>query len=169
MPRDARSKTSLKLCLAILLMTASARATAQQAAGIARSPDEIALLDADARQRDAVANVDLEAIRRVSHPNLRVNAPSNHILTREDLARMVGSGEIRNEVFERVPEMVTITGDVGVVMGHETVLPGAASEQARMYGRRSLNRRYTNVYLRVDGRWLHLARHANIVLAARPE
>lgn len=169
MPRSARVTTGLRLGLTIILAAVSMPAAAQPAPGIARSPEEAALLEADARQRDAVANVDLEAIRRISHPNLRVNAPSNHILTREDLVRMVGSGEIRNEVFERVPEIVTITGDVGVVMGHETVRPGEASEQARMYGRRSLNRRYTNVYLRVDGRWLHLARHANIVPAARPE
>lgn len=169
MALQRRSTIGLKPMLAILLVAGAVPAIAQPGAGVARSPDEAALLEADARQRDAVASVDPEAIRRFSHPNLRVNAPSNHILTREDLIRMVGSGEIRNEVFERVPEMVTITGDVGVVMGHETVLPGAASEQARMYGRRTLSRRYTNVYLRVDGRWLHLARHANIMPAARAE
>lgn len=169
MAHEARSMPALKLALAALLAAGSAPTAAQPGAGIVRSPDETALRDADARQRDAVANVDLEAIRRISHPDLRVNAPSNRILTREDLVRMVGTGEIRNEVFERVPETVVITGDVGVVMGHETVLPGAASEQARLYGRRTLNRRYTNIYLRVDGRWLHLARHANIVPQARPE
>lgn len=77
--------------------------------------------------------------------------------------RMVASGEIRNEVFERTPEDVVITGDVGVVMGHEVVFPGAVSEQARMYGRKTLNRRYTNIYIRSSGGWQHLARHANIV------
>ena len=55
------------------------------------------------------------------------------------------------------------TGDVGVVMDHEEVLPGTGSEQARMYGRRTLNRRYTNVSIRSGGAWRHLARHANIV------
>jgi hypothetical protein len=30
-------------------------------------------------------------------------------------------------------------------MGREVVYPGAASEQARMYGQRTLNRRYTNI------------------------
>jgi hypothetical protein len=169
MTRKARLTIGLMLALAILPVTGSVSAAAQPGPTISRSPDEAALLEADARQRDAVANVDPEAIRRISHPNLRVNAPSNHILTREDLIRMVASGEIRNEVFERVPEIVTITGDVGVVMGHETVLPGAASEQARMYGRRTFSRRYTNIYLRVDGHWLHLARHANIMPAARAE
>lgn len=169
MSHEARPTPGLILALAILLAVGAAPAAAQPGPNVARSPDEVALLGADARQRDAVANVDLEAIRRISHPNLRINAPNNRILTGEDLVRMVGAGEIRNEVFERVPETVVITGDVGVVMGHETVLPGAASEQARMYGRRTLSRRYTNVYLRVDGHWLHLARHANIVPAPRPE
>lgn len=78
--------------------------------------------------------MDLRAIATISHPNLRVNAPSNRILTRENLVRAVGSGEIRNEILERVPETLVITGDVGVVMGHETAFPGAASEQAWMHG-----------------------------------
>jgi hypothetical protein len=132
-------------------------------AAIARTPDEAALLAADARQRAAVANIDLAAIAAIAHPNLRVNAPNNRILTREDLLHMVGSGEIRNEAFERVAEQVVVTGDVGVVMGRERVFPGARSEQARMYGRRPLERRYTNVYLRERGAWRHLARHANVV------
>jgi hypothetical protein len=130
---------------------------------VARSPDEAKLLAADARQRAAVADVNLKDIAAISHPNLRVNAPNNRILTREDLISMVGSGEIKNEIFERTPEGVTITQDVGVIMGREVVYPGAASEQARMYGRRTLNRRYTNIYLRVGVNWLHLARHANVV------
>jgi hypothetical protein len=130
---------------------------------LGQTADERAVLAADARQRDAVATADLEAIAAISHPNLRVNAPSNRILTRDDLVRRVGSGDILNEIFDRVPETVVITGDVGVVMGHETVFPGANSEQARMYGRKTLNRRYTNVFVREGGRWLHLARHANII------
>ena len=128
--------------------------------------DERAILAADAQQRLAVASMDIEGIGKISDPNLRVNAPNNRILTREDLMRMVASGEIRNEVFERTPEDIVVTGDVGVVMGHEVVFPGVASEQARMYGRKTLNRRYTNVYIRSGEGWMHLARHANIMLSA---
>ncbi len=129
----------------------------------AQTPDQRAVLAADEKQRLAVGSVDIDAIKDGAHPNLRVNAPSNRILTRDDLMTMVASGEIRNELFERVPEDVVITGDVGVVMGRETVLPGAASEQARMYGRKTLRRRYTNVYIRRGSAWHHLARHANII------
>lgn len=160
---SVRSSLVLVLILGLALAApATAQPAASEIATIARTPDEAALLAVDARQRDAVANVDLPAIAAIAHPNLRVNAPNNRILTREDLIRMVGSGEIRNEVFERVPEAVVVTGDVGVVMGRERVFPGAASEQARMYGRHMLERRYTNVYLREGGGWRHLARHANV-------
>lgn len=153
----------LKPIVLALVLAVAAPAAAQVPAATPHNADETAVLEADARQRDAVARVDLAAIAEIAHPNLRVNAPSNRILTREDLIRMVGSGDIRNEVFERTPEAVVITGDVGVVMGREVVYPGAASEQAKMYGQKTLNRRYTNVYLREGGAWRHLARHANVI------
>jgi len=145
------------LLLALLLQGAAAPAYTPANAG------EAALIATDARQRTAVASVDLAAIAEIAHPNLRVNAPSNKILSREDLIAMVKSGAIRNEVFERTVEAVSITGDVGVVMGREVVLPAKGSEQAEMYGVKRLNRRFTNVYVRESGVWRHLARHANIV------
>ena len=148
----------------IALSAASSSAAIPEAAK--QTADQRAVLAADAKQRLAVASVDVKAIGEISDPHLRVNAPSNRILTRDDLMRMVASGEIRNEVFERTPEDVVITGDVGVVMGHEVVFPGTASEQARMYGRKTLNRRYTKVYIRSGGTWRHLARHAHVIMGA---
>ena len=147
----------------MMMMMFAAFATASQPAVIPSSAAERALLSADERQRAAVGTADLHGIRSGSHPNLRINAPTNRVLTRDDLVRMVGSGQIRNEMFERVAESVTITGNVGVVMGRERVVPGAVSEQARMYGVTTLHRRYTNVYLRQNGAWKHIARHANII------
>jgi hypothetical protein len=152
----------LRLLLGLTIVFASPAGAAAPAV-VARSPEEAALLVADERQHEAVASVDLAAIPEIAHPNLRVNAPNNRVLTREDLIRMVGSGEIRNEVFERTPETLIVTGDVGVVMGREVVFPSAASEQSRMYGQKTLSRRYTNVYLREAGIWRHIARHANII------
>jgi hypothetical protein len=151
------------LSLLVAPPLAAQSADLQAPAYVPHSASEKALVAVDAEQRTAVADMDLKSIARISHPALRVNAPNNRILTRDDLIRMVGSGEIRNEVFERIPEAVVITGDVGVVMGREVVYPGADSEQARMYGQRTLSRRYTNIYLREHGSWRHLARHANVV------
>lgn len=155
--------TGRRLAALLLALAIAAPAAIAQPAATGQTPDEIAVLAADMRQRDAVAKTDLEAIAAIAHPNLRVNAPSNRILTREDLIRMVGSGDIRNEVFERIPETVVVTGDIGVVMGRETVFPGADSEQAKIYGQKTLKRRFTNVYFREQGIWRHIARHANVI------
>src|SRR5689334_17851212 len=56
-----------------------------------QTADERAVLAADAQQRLAVASMDTKAIGKISDPHLRVNAPNNRILTREDLMRMVAS------------------------------------------------------------------------------
>ena len=75
----------------------------------------------------------------------------------------MSSGEIAAEQFERTPEEIMISGDVAVVMGREVFTPAPASELGRTYGAVALQRRYTNVYVREKGRWLWLARHANVV------
>jgi hypothetical protein len=77
---------------------------------------------------------------------------------------MVASGGIRNDNWQRIPERVSVTGDVGVVMGRETLVTVAGSEQADVYGAgRALDRRFTNVYVRAGGEWRLLARHAHVV------
>jgi hypothetical protein len=149
------------LSASLLWCCVGCAALAQQ--GAQRTPEELSLLAADARQLSAVAAADASAIDSISHPNLRVNAPNNRIVARQDFVQAVGGGQIRNEVAERTPESVTITGDIGVVMGRELSLLAAGSEHAVRYGTTKLKRRYTNVYLRENGAWRLLARHANIV------
>ena len=48
-------------------------------------------------------------------------------------------------------------------MGREEMIAEAGSEQARIYGEGRLVRRYTNIFVREDGAWLLLARHASII------
>jgi hypothetical protein len=139
------------LCVSLLWTCVGCAALAQQ--GRSRSPEEQGLLAADARQLSAVAAADASAIDNILHPNLRVNAPNGRVVTKQDFVQAAGSGQIRNEIAERIPESAMITGDIGVVMGRETGLSGATP----------VNRRYTNVYLRENGAWRLLARHANVV------
>ena len=127
-----------------------------------QTADQRAVLAADAQQRLAVASVDLAAIERISDPHLRVNAPNNRILTREDLIRMVASGEIRNEVFGNSRRgghyRQRRSGN-----GSRSRLSRICKRAGAEYGRKTLNRRYTNIDVRSGEGWLHLARHANVV------
>jgi hypothetical protein len=120
----------------------------------------------DETQRRMVAAGDVAGLSSLAHSNLRINAPGNRVLTREQFLANLRNGEIAAEQFERVPENVTVSSAIAVVMGRETFTPAAASELGRTYGAVPLQRRYTNVYVHERGRWLWLARHANVVLTS---
>jgi hypothetical protein len=131
--------------------------------GEAQSAQVAALTEVDASQRMMVMRVDVKGLAELAHPDLRINAPTNRILTRDQFLAMMKSGQIAAEAFERVPESVSVSGNVGIVMGHELFTPTAASELGKTYGVRPLKRRYTNIYVLESGKWRWLARHANVV------
>ena len=137
-------------------------------ATLSTQPGRESVLAVDDQQRAMVAASDIAGLERLAHPNLRINAPGGRVLTREQFLANMRSGEIAAEGFERSAEEVTITGNIAVVMGREVFTPAAGSELGRTFGARPLQRRYTNVYIWQDGRWLWLARHANVVPPARP-
>jgi hypothetical protein len=49
------------------------------------------------------------------------------------------------------------------VMGREVVLPTTDSQLGQQFGARPLARRFTNVFLFENGRWVFLARHATVI------
>ena len=126
------------------------------------------VLFVDEQQRAMVAASDVSGLERLAHRNLRINAPGGRVLTREQFLANMRSGDIAAEAFERTAEDVSISGNIGVVMGRETFTPAASSELGRAFGPKPLQRRYTNVYVWQQGRWLWLARHANVLPAQKP-
>ena len=117
----------------------------------------------DEQQRDMVARGDVAGLAALAHSDLAINAPGGHVLTRDQFLANMRDGEIRAEQFTRTPEYVRISGNVAVVMGHETFTPAATSELGRLYGATVLNRRYLNIYVWQGGRWRWLARQASVI------
>jgi hypothetical protein len=135
-------------------------------AGCATVPanrDRVSVLAIDEQQRAMVAAADVAGLERLAHPNLRINAPGGHVLNRQQFLANMRSGEIAAEGFERTAEDVSISGNVAVIMGREIFTPVASSELGRTFGAKPLQRRYTNVYIWQRGRWLWLARQANVI------
>jgi len=138
-------------------------------AGCAAVPNvgtRASVLAADDQQRAMVAASDLAGLKRLAHPNLRINAPSGRVLTRDQFLTYMRNGEIAAERFERTAEDVSISENVAVVMGRETFTPAPTSQLGRTFGANPLQRRYTNIYIWQHGRWLWLARHANVLSTA---
>lgn len=132
-------------------------------ATVSRPDDVDSVLSVDESQREMVSSGNVEGLARLAHANLRINAPTGRVLTKEAFLASMRSGGIGAESFERTAEDVSITGTLAVVIGRETFTPTLASDLGKTYGAVPLQRRYTNVYLWEEGRWQWLARQAAVI------
>ena len=74
-----------------------------------------------------------------------VTNPFNEI----DRADRIRTGAVTYNSFQRICEAVQIHGNTAVLMGKEIVVPNGKSP---MLGRQ-INRRYTNIWIKLDGQW----------------
>lgn len=88
-----------------------------------------------------------------------VNNPFNKLVkAREGPIR---ARQLTYSKFERDIEVVLVKGDVAVAMGGETVVPSGQSADAG----KTIRRRFTDVWVKEEGRWLLMARHASVIPA----
>lgn len=126
-------------------------------------PSEASLRAADAEQMRIIIQADANAQQQFMHPNYIINAPANVVRHKDEVVAELVRGGMATETFERIIEGTALTGSVGVVMGREVVKPSPMSNLGKLYPGRTLQRRFTNVFLWEGTKWRFLARHASIV------
>ena len=104
---------------------------------------------------DAVLRGDLAAMDKIWTTDFIVNNPFNEI----DQADRIRSGAVTYSSFVREPESVRIHKNTVIVMGRETVIPKGNSPGAG----KTINRRYTNIWMKRNGKWRLIARHASVI------
>ena len=109
----------------------------------------------DLAHADAVLRGDLVAMDKLWTEDFIVNNPFNEI----DKADRIRTGAVTYSSFVRVPESVVIHGETVIVMGRETVVPKGTSPAAGS----TINRRYTNIWMKRKGQWRLVARHASVI------
>lgn len=118
--------------------------------------DQIKKLDlAHAR---AILKGDAVALDSLMDNNVTVNHPTNRVVReKQELLNLIEKGVIRYTSFDRTQETYLFFKDMVVVMGHESVVPakGAPNEGE------TLQRRYTNIWMKTNGKWKLTVRHAN--------
>ncbi|MFL6763386.1 MAG: nuclear transport factor 2 family protein [Sphingomicrobium sp.] len=124
------------------------------------------LLSANRYQRRIVSDGDEEALARFLHPDFIVNGPHNICAGRNQILN-ISQAALAHENCETQIEKSSIVGNVGVLMGNEVVTPADGSLLAAWFGTKPLRRRFTDVYVFEDGRWLFLARQASVVKEAK--
>jgi len=128
-------------------------------------PNETSLRAADAEELRIVLTGDANAMRVLMHPNYIVNSPVNQIVRKDQLIKLLSEGIIGSDAIERTIEATAITGNVGIVMGRETIKPKPNSELGLAHGVKTLKRRFTNVFVFEEGNWRLLARQSTVIQA----
>ena len=110
----------------------------------------------------AILNADTNALKQVWAPEFLVNNPRNKITgNRDSVLISQRAGMIDYSTFERVIERIQIQPDVVVTMGHERFISRRDIPEAK--AGQPYNRRFTNVWMKKNGRWQQIARHASII------
>ncbi|MGB3005693.1 MAG: nuclear transport factor 2 family protein [Chitinophagaceae bacterium] len=104
----------------------------------------------------AILQKDSATLRKLWAPGFIVNAPTNRVVTGGQV-EMVIAGAISYSVYTKEIEKILINGDLVITMGNETVVPAIGKPRAGQ----TIKRRYTNIWLKENGSWITIARHAS--------
>jgi ketosteroid isomerase-like protein len=114
----------------------------------------------DLAHADAILRRDTEALKKLIAEDAVTNHPTNKVVKeREGIFEMIRTGVINYASFVREPETFLFYKNMVIVMGRETLVPTGSAPNAG----KTINRRYTNVWMKQKGKWLLAVRHANIV------
>ena len=143
-----------------LILLAMACATVLTGSASAQSSKRKATVEQEIRRldlahADAVLRGDQSAMDKLWTEDFIANNPFNEI----DRADRIRTGAVTYSSFDRVAESVVVHGDTVIVMGREAVVPKGASPDAG----KTINRRYTNIWMKRKGQWRLVARHASVI------
>lgn len=102
---------------------------------------------------------DADTMERLWADDFVVTNPLNRFVTKRQVLEMVRSGVLVITAFDRQIEYLKVYGDTVILAGRETVTWGGKMPNAG----RTESLRITVVWMRRDGSWRQVARHANVV------
>jgi len=112
-------------------------------------------------EAQALVQKDTATLRKIWAPDFMVNAPLNAVFIGGQV-EFVAAGIISYSSFIRSIENVMVLKDVVITMGSETVVPSGFDPMAGQ----TIQRRYSNIWIKDKGKWILKARHANNICPA---
>ncbi len=136
-------------------------------AAIATNAQDNSKTDAEIRRLEkivvtAILNADTNTLKQVWAAEFLVNNPRNDISGNRDSVLLTQkAGMINYSSFERNIERMQFQKNIVITMGSEIFvsrndIPGAIAGQP-------YKRRFTNIWMKKNGKWQQIARHASII------
>ena len=113
----------------------------------------------NAEEVAAFLHKDPAAMEHLWSDDLVVTNPLNKFVTKKQVLDMMRSGFLVITSYDRQIEYLRVYGDSVIVAGPETVVWGGRMPNAG----RTEHLRFTAVWMRQNGRWQEVVRHANVV------
>jgi Domain of unknown function (DUF4440) len=150
-------KRYLSVLTVIALALAAGYGTRTNATGSTQDAVEAEIKRLEQVEVQAVLAKDTATLEKLWDKKLVVNAPFNRVVVANSDPVDRPVLKMPRTSFTREVEHIAVRGDVVISMGSETVVPGGDLPKSG----RTVKRRYTNIWMRVDGAWKLIARHAN--------
>ena len=146
-----------KAIVVATLITMAALLASGQANQNRRTEEEIRRLNA--QEVEAFLHNDVKTLGRLWSDDFVVTNPFNKFVNKQQVLGMIASGNLAIRSLDRQIEYVHVYQDTVIVAGSETAAWGGKMPNA---GQAS-HLRITSIWMKQDGRWQQVARHANII------
>jgi uncharacterized protein (TIGR02246 family) len=147
--------SALTSLFTVVLLFTTVQASSQSADKLA----EQQVRQASDDEVQAFLRNDPEAMARLWSDDLVVTNPLNKFVNKQDVLGMMKSGFLVITSYDRRIEYVRVYGDTVILAGSETVMWGGKMPMAG----KSQELRFTAIWMKQQGLWREVARHANIV------
>ena len=125
----------------------------------AQSSTEAEIRRLEALQIEYLMSGKVAEMKKNWAPDYTVNNPFN--VVQDAATGPIQTGVLTYSKFDRTIDKILLHDSVVVVMGSETVVPKTAPKGSSHDTHEAIKRRFTNVWMRKDGKWLMIARHAS--------
>jgi hypothetical protein len=140
------------------LVTVTALLVSARVDKVRRDEEEIRQLNF--REVEGLLHNDVKPLGRIWSDDFVVTNPLSKFVNKRQVLGLIESGTLAFSSYDRQIEYVHFYGDTAVVAGSETVVWAGKMPNA---GKTS-HLRFTAIWMKQDGRWQEIVRHANIIV-----
>lgn len=154
-----RHLTASTLCAFLLLGLLPGAALAQTVPGDREKTAETEVRRLSDEEVQGFLKHDPSVFDRLWSADFVVTNPLNKFVTKQQVLEMARSGFLVITSYDRRIEYAKVYGDTMILAGAETVTWGGRMPNAG----KSEQLRFTAIWMKQQGRWKEVARHANII------
>lgn len=125
-----------------------------------KTETEIRILEQ--RGAEAVLKGDTNTLKQLWATEFMVNTPRNEVTgNRDSVLLLQKRGQLDYSRFDKIIERIQFQENIVITMGHEIIVAKTDSPAAK--AGQIMKRRFTNIWMKKNGQWQQIARHASII------